>query len=265
MRKLILSLFLTLACIQLSAQGVVLKSQTMKSNILNKEVRYSVYLPEGFDQSKQKYPVIYLLHGHGNDETTWITDGQIESKMNRAIADSIIPPTIVVMPNGENSWYVNNKKEKFRWEDMFMDELMPYMEQKYRIESDRSQRSIWGASMGGFGAMKYALTYPDKFSSCVAFSPAIYPDKVIGDRYEISESPLNIIRNTPLEKITQVRYYIDCGDRDFLYWGNCNLHILMRDRGVDHEFRVRSGKHGWIYWRDGVMPALEFLAADKSK
>lgn len=263
------NLFLLLICFfalqQAWGQGKVLQSQKMKSDILKKEVLYSVYLPPGFDQSKQNYPVIYLLHGYGNNETTWITDGQIESKMNQAIAGGMIPPTVVVMPDGENMWYVNVKEKNFNWEDMFIREFLPFMEKQYRIENDRSKRTIWGASMGGFGALKYAMAYPDKFGTCIAFSPAIYPDVAIGDRYQISESPLNMIRKIPLEKLNEVRYYIDCGDKDFLYWGNATLHIMMRDMGINHEFRMRGGKHGWVYWREGVLPALEFVAAGGSK
>lgn len=262
-------LFLILICflpvLHASAQGKVLQSQKMKSNILKKEVSYSVYLPPGFEQSRQKYPVIYLLHGYGNDETTWVTDGQIENKMNQAISEGLIRPSVIIMPNGENMWYVNVKEKDFNWEDMFIQEFLPYIEKKYRIENDRNKRTMWGASMGGFGALKYAMTYPDKFGTCIAFSPAIYPDMVIGDRYQISESPLNMIRNIPVEKLNEVRYYIDCGDKDFLYWGNSTLHMMMRDLGINHEFRMRGGKHGWVYWREGVIPALEFIATGNSK
>lgn len=259
MRNILLTLFLTIVISNLSAQGKVLQSQKMTSKILNKEVLYSVYLPPNFDQSKD-YPVIYLLHGYGNNETTWITDGHIEIKMNKAITDSIIPPTVIIMPNGENRWYVNATDTIFNWEDMFMLELMPHAENQYKINSQKENRTIWGASMGGFAALKYAMTYPDKFATCIAFSPAIYQDMTIGKRYQISESPLNIIQKTSKETLNQVRYLIDCGDKDFLYWGNANLHILMRSRQINHEFRMRAGKHGWIYWRDGVEFALQFIA-----
>lgn len=265
MRHLLLTLILSTLALLVTAQGKVLQSQKMKSKILDKEVLYSVYLPPGFDASKQTYSVIYLLHGYGNNETTWITDGQIESNMNRAIEAKTIAPTVVVMPNGENAWYVNARDKKFNWEDMFMQEFMPFIEKQYRIENNKNKRTMWGASMGGFGALKYAMAYPDTFGTCIAFSPAIYPDMAIGDRYQISESPLNMIGNIPVEKLNQVRYYIDCGDKDFLYWGNATLHIRMRDLGINHEFRMRGGKHGWIYWRDGVMPALEFIGAGGSK
>lgn len=258
MKNLFLILFMALSVFNLSAQGKVIQSQKMKSKILNKDILYSAYLPPNFDKLKD-YPVIYLLHGYGNNETTWLNDGHIEAKMNKAIANNIIPPSVVIMPNGENSWYVNAKDTNFNWENMFIKELMPYMEKEYKISPLKKNCTIWGASMGGFGALKYAMTYPDKFGTCVAFSPAIYPDIAIGDRYQVSESPLNIIRNTPIEKLAQVRYYIDCGDKDFLYWGNANLHILMSDYKINHEFRMRAGKHGWIYWRDGVEPALQFI------
>lgn len=260
MRNFFLGLVLFITILNVSAQGTVVRSEKMKSGILNKEVLYSVYLPSGFDKSKQNYPVIYLLHGYGNDQNTWITDGRIDSTMDRAIADGILPPTVVVMPNGENSWYVNARNEKYDWEDMFFKEFMPFIEKTYKIDGTKNKRVIWGASMGGFAAMKYAMVYPDQFGVCIAFSPAIYPDSQIGDRYPLTDSPLHLIKNNSTEKLNTVAYYIDCGDKDFLYWGNSTLHIAMRDRGINHEFRVRAGKHGWIYWKKGSTPALEFIS-----
>lgn len=265
MKNLFLTLILILAVTNISAQGKVLKSLKMKSNILNKEVSYSVYLPAGFEKSTQSYPVIYLLHGYGNDETTWINSAQTDSIMDKAVASGAIPPAVILMPNGENTWYVNAKDKSYNWEDMFLKEFMPYAEKQYKINGDRSKRIIWGASMGGFAAMRYAMLYPDKFATCVAFSPAIYPDQVIGDRYPVSDSPLHLIENIPANKLNTVAYFIDCGDKDFLYWGNASLHIRMRDRNINHEFRMGAGKHGWVYWKKGTMPALEFISGCLAK
>lgn len=260
MKNLALTLILSFTVLTVVAQGKVLQDQKMKSKILDKEVLYSVYLPPGFDDSKQAYPVIYLLHGYGNNHNTWITEGQIAVKMDKAIREGLMPPAVVVMPHGETTWYVNVQDKKYRWEDMFMEEFMPYAEKTYRTGGSKENRVIWGASMGGFGALKYAMTYRDKFGTCIAFSPAVYPDGAIGDRYQISESPLNIIKKVPVEKLNEVRYYVDCGDKDFLYWGNATLHIMFRNMGINHEFRMRGGKHGWVYWREGVEPALAFIA-----
>lgn len=243
-----------------SGQGKVLQSQKFKSNILNKEVNYSVYLPEGFEQSQQNYPVIYLLHGYGNDENTWISEAKISEQMDKAIKERLITPAVIVMPDGDTSWYVNVKARNYNWEEMFIKEFIPGIEKQYRINSTPARRAIWGNSMGGFAAVRYAMTYPELFGISVGFSPAVYPDAQIGDRYQVSESPLHIIQNTSADQLNKVRYYLDCGDRDFIYWGFAQLNMMMNAFGINHESYTHPGEHCWPYWKEGVENALKFIA-----
>jgi S-formylglutathione hydrolase FrmB len=138
--------------------------------------------------------------------------------------------------------------------------------------------------MGGYGTLIYALHHPDMFAAAVPFSAGIHTDNEIinmtEERYNKWYAPLygenkkgkdrltahwyknNVlacIKNMPEEDKDKVRFYIDCGDDDFLYEGNSELHILMRDLDIPHEYRVRDGAHNWTYWRTGIKDALRFI------
>src|ERR1700750_3086259 len=109
-------LILTLNVIHGQTMGKVLEERTVKSSILNKSVRYTVYLPADYDYSERSYPVAYLLHGYTDDHTGWFTFGEINRYADQAIADGIIPPMIIVMPNGDSSFYINSYDGKEKYE-----------------------------------------------------------------------------------------------------------------------------------------------------
>src|SRR5690242_7183207 len=106
--------------------GKVLEEETIKSNILGRDVRYTVYLPADYDISQRSYPVVYLLHGFTDDNTGWLQFGEINRYADKAIADGTIPPMIIIMPNGDSSWYINSYDGKENYEDFFIKEFMPY-------------------------------------------------------------------------------------------------------------------------------------------
>ncbi len=272
---------------QLNAQisrGVVKEGLKLSSKILGKDVRYTIYLPFDYDTSERFYPVVYLLHGYSDDDTGWLQFGHANLLADEAIANQKIPPMIIVMPDGGVSWYINNNDGSVRYEDFFIKEFMPYIESKYRIRAEKQYRGIAGLSMGGFGALNHALTHPDLFNSCVAFSSGVRTDEemlaldqsrwdgmegpVYGaglkgqarltDHYK-ANNPIHIMQTGDVQKIKSVRFYLDCGDDDFLYKGNSTMHILMRDREIPHEYRVREGGHSWGYWRTGLIDGLAFI------
>lgn len=273
-----------LALIAIEAQGRVLESRTMKSNILGKDLLYSVYLPPDFDSSGRSYPVLYLLHGYSDDQTSWVHVGEINQIMDKAIADGTMPPVVVIMPDGDISWYSNVDQLHYNWENMFFKEMMPYMEKEYRAGGRKDRRIIAGLSMGGFGALKYAMKHTDKFAMCMALSPAVFTDEDIvnmgdnwfGERFEMmflhekgearinerwrSENPIHLAKSVPADRLKSVRFYIDCGDRDFLYRGNAALHVAMRDAGIPHECRMRQGDHNWVYWREGLRQSFPMMS-----
>ncbi|HSO88363.1 MAG TPA: alpha/beta hydrolase family protein, partial [Draconibacterium sp.] len=184
-------------------------------------------------------------------------------------------------PDGKVSWYCNSFDGKDPWEDMFVKEFIPFIEKQYRIRPQKESRAIAGLSMGGNGALLLAMRNPDLFSSCVAMSAGTFTDEEIlsddsYDRYfgniygpktkvAVSEhwkanSPLYLLDSVDRVKLKSIRFYIDCGDDDFLYKGNSALHVKMRDLGIPHEYRVRQGGHEWSYWRTGLFDGLKFIS-----
>lgn len=268
--------------ITFAQSGKVIESLTFESQKVNYPVEYSIYLPPDYDTSQRSYPVLYLLHGYSDDETGWIQFGEANSIADKGIANGDFPPCIIVMPDGKLSWYINSYDGIDRWEDMFILEFIPFIEKEYRIRSKQEFRAIAGLSMGGNGALLLSMRNPGLFSSCVAMSAAIFTDEevlthepydryfkniygpkpvngVVTDYWK-SHSPLHLIESVEQEKLKAIRYYIDCGDDDFLYKGNSTFHIKMSDLGIPHEYRVRNGGHSWSYWRTGLFDGLKFIS-----
>jgi enterochelin esterase-like enzyme len=266
------------------AQGFVKEKQVIKSTILNKEVHYSIFLPSDYYTSERAYPVTYLLHGHGDADDGWIQFGEVNRLADDAIKAGKIPPMIIVTPDGFTSFYINAADGKLNYEDFFIKELIPHIEKTYKVKAERKYRGIAGLSMGGYGSLLYALKYPNLFVAAAPLSAAVWSDNDIinldvgmfnglfgnsmgknlkgKDRLTLawlSNSPLAIIEKKTKEELSAVRYWIDCGDDDFLTIGNAQLHIALTNKNVPHEFRMRDGAHNWTYWRTGIIDALSFI------
>ena len=266
------------------SRGMVKEGLTVPSKILGKDVRYTIYLPFDYETSSRYYPLVYLLHGYTDNDIAWIQFGEANMTADELIAKQEIPSMIIVMPDAGVSWYANNYNGTVRYEDFFFKEFIPYIEQHYRILAEKRYRAIAGLSMGGYGALVYALKHPDMFSSCAAFSAGIYTDEQIINKEDndwknvlgvvfgpelkgkdritkhfMENDPFYIVKNSNIEKIKSVRYYLDCGDDDYLYKGNSYFHVLLRDLNIFHEYRVRDGSHNWTYWRTGLPDALKFI------
>ncbi len=266
------------------AQGIVKEKQVIKSTILNKEVHYTIYLPSDYYTSERNYPVTYLLHGHGDADDGWIQFGEVNRLADDAIKTGKIPPMIIVTPDGFTSFYINAADGSFNYEDFFIKELIPHIEKTYKVKAEKRFRGISGLSMGGYGSLLYALKYPELFAAAAPLSAAIWtPDQIkemsksqfdgyfinsIGknlmgaDRLTptwLANSPLGLIDKKTKEELSSVRYWIDCGDDDFLTIGNAQLHIALTNKNVPHEFRMRDGAHNWTYWRTGIIDALAFI------
>jgi len=263
-----------------SQTGKVFDNLTIKSEILKSERKFAVYLPPDYETSERSYPVLYLLHGMGDDQTGWIQFGEILRIADKAILDGNATPMIVIMPdaNTEKVGYFNSIEGNWNYEDFFFNELMPHVEKKYRIKSEKRFRAIAGLSMGGGGSFMYAMHHPELFSSACPLSAYIGPlsvddfknqlqrmnSKVIDEAkiqaYFENHNAVSLIENTEVEKLKSVRWFIDCGDDDFLYEGNSLIHIAMRKKDILHEYRVRNGGHTWTYWRESLPEVLGFVS-----
>jgi S-formylglutathione hydrolase FrmB len=188
---------------------------------------------------------------------------------------------IIVMPDANTGrrGYFNDPKGDFNYEDFFFTEFMPHVEKTYRIKAEKRYRAVAGLSMGGGGSFMYALRHPELFSSACPLSAYVgplsvedaknrfaqfSPDRKFTDaeieKYYKNYSATELVNTVPVDQIKSVRWYIDCGDDDFLYEGNSLIHIAMRKKEIPHEFRIRNGGHTWTYWRESLPDILAFVS-----
>lgn len=266
-------------------RGQVVESLEVESDILGESVSYSIYFPPGYLESNRRYPVLYLLHGFSDDETGWVQFGRAAETADRSYAANESVPMLIVMPDAGVSWYINNYDGTLRYEDFFVEELIPHVDDTYRTRSEREFRAVGGLSMGGYGSMILAINNPNLFSSVVPLSAGIFTDEEVmsmpQERWDYllgtpfreglegedrltshyrDHSVLDRVNEMPEAQLASLRFWIDCGDDDFLMKGNMALYKNLLERGVEAEFRVREGAHSWGYWRDGLPNLLSFVS-----
>ncbi|MEL7144888.1 MAG: alpha/beta hydrolase-fold protein [Bacteroidota bacterium] len=276
---LLIILSLVMACQSPAQTSKVFENLSVESKTLGMDRKFALYLPPDYDVSDRSYPVLYLLHGYGDDQTGWVQFGEVKRIADEAIRNGSAAPMIIVMPdaNTQRIGYFNDVVGNWRYEDFFFDELMPHVEKKWRIKSEKRFRAISGLSMGGGGTLVYALHRPELFSSACPLS-AWFGELSFerfksslrnGDR-NASESalekhykyhnPLELFQSLSLKDLQSVRWYFDCGDDDFLFEGNSLAHIALTKKKVPHEYRVRDGGHTWTYWRASLPEVLRFVS-----
>lgn len=219
-------------------KGTVVRDLTIHSNILARDMLYSIYLPPGYTESKQ-YPLLYLLHGYGGDQNEWWVYDDLADDADAMIAAGEIPEMIVVTPDGQTWMYIDNcYGNGLNYEQYFFEELMPEVESRYSIKKERASRAIDGFSMGGYGALRYGVMHHEMFCYVYAMSSVIggYGATDMGDivtNYQPSELP----------GIT-----LECGDLDYFTYDNRELSALLTQFGIAHEHIERSGGHDWEFW-----------------
>lgn len=285
--KKTLSIIFSLIAFVSFGQSKLIESQKVKSTILGKDVEYNIYLPSGYESNPtRRYPVLYLLHGYTDDETGWTQFGDTQEIADKVIGSGEVPPMIIVMPDAGVSWYQNSFDGKTRYEDFFTTEFVKFIDENYRTRPKKEFRAVAGLSMGGLGTLLMATKHPDMFVAACPLSAAVWTDEevatgnqdqalydaVFGDLYgkglkgtdRVTDhykknAPIHIVMNGNADELKKVKYYIDCGDDDFLIKGNMALHAAMIDKKIPHEFRVRDGGHTWSYWRTALPEVLKFV------
>jgi enterochelin esterase-like enzyme len=281
MKKILLSLILMpLVLFTFAQESKVFDELTITSKILNMERKYAVYLPAGYETSQRSYPVLYLLHGGGDDQTGWVQFGEVQHITDKAIQEGKATAMIIIMPDANTGkrGYFNDVNNEWRYEDFFFEELMPEVEKKFRIKTEKRYRAIAGLSMGGGGTFFYAMHRPELFSSACPLSASLR--NTTFEEFQKSLETNNVVvknesdlrpyynRHNALQQITlndaekmkTVKWYFDCGDDDFLYEGNSLVHIALRKKEIPHEFRIRDGGHTWTYWRTSLPEVLGFVS-----
>lgn len=274
-----LSLLCLLLCTAWCQAGRIL-TDSISSSVLGATVKYNVYLPSGFENSQDQYPVVYLLHGLTDTYTAWAEKGGMKDITDEIIGCGEAVPMVIIMPNAggpdvNNIWNGYFNMPGWSYEDFFFNELMPAAESKYRCISDKQHRAIMGLSMGGGGSVGYSQAHPDKFSSCYAMSPWLDsepgregPNGEKTKMYYTSEgvrahSALAFMDNADeatKEQLRTLKWFLDCGDDDFLLGNTFELYKKMRFARLDTELRVRNGVHNWEYWRASLRLSLPFAS-----
>jgi enterochelin esterase-like enzyme len=275
-----IALFIGVAILVQAQTSKVYDNKSMPSKILKSDRKYAIYLPPGYETSERSYPVLYLLHGATDNHTGWVQFGEVQRIADKAILDGTATAMVIVMPDADTGkmGYFNSISGDWNYEDFFFQEFLPTIEKTYRIKSEKRYRAVAGLSMGGGGSFMYALHHPELFSSACPLSAYVGPlnleeaktrmkksDPTITEEAKIKSyvekhNAIDLINLIPNDQKKAVKWYIDCGDDDFLYEGNSLVHITMRNKEIPHEFRIRDGAHNWTYWREALPTVLGFVS-----
>ncbi len=277
----LLTAVLVLSAIPCFAQGRV-ECAAVKSGVLARQVRYCALLPPSYDaDGSRRYPVLYFLHGLGENEQGLVNTGGWNI-IERLRETGRIGDMIVVTPAGDRSFYINSRDGRVRYEDFFIREFIPAIEHKYRAAGTRAGRGLAGVSMGGYGALRFAFKYPQMFTAVTAHMAALYDQLPPGlqaaaalghnaarlesvsafgnppdEAFWEANSPLTFARRAPLHGL---RIYFDCGARDDYGFdaGARSLDKILTARRVPHEFHIYPGAHDWMFVAAHFGDALEF-------
>jgi S-formylglutathione hydrolase FrmB len=280
-RCLVFSLFFLVPSISL-AQGRI-DCSTFNSQLLHRSVHYCVMLPPGYETDKaRKYPVLYFLHGLGQNEQTLLRSGGwglIEDlRQQHKIGDFLM-----VAPEGRGSFFINSADGRDRYSDFFLSEFLPYIETHYRVIRDRRARGVTGLSMGGYGALRFAFGHPDLFGSVSVQSPALITESpreinddlhnagpltqllggVFGNPINIphwqQNNPFALARSNKIQIKTQA-VYINCGQQDDFGFqeGAEKMHKQLAAESIAHEFHLYPGSHNADYFLSHLGETIEF-------
>lgn len=245
-----------------------------QNTVLEKMTAFTAIVP---DTKPGPFPVLYLLHGLSDDHTAWTRLSNIERYVREL-------PLIVIMPNGERSFYTDAKERlKSDFETYLTRDIIGFVDRTFQTIPSREGRVTAGLSMGGYGAFKLALKHPDKFCAAVSHSGAVdfargdftrtdgwgqewrpimgsHPAGGPDDIFALAES---IDRNT----LPSLRF--DCGTEDFLLDHNRALQTHLTALGLPHEYEEHPGGHDWAYWDLYIQDTLKFfseiLGLDRSR
>ncbi len=265
MKKILFSSIILFACIlSLCAQQV--DTITIHSQ-MGRDLKNVVILPEDYTSGNDRYPVVYLLHGYGNDYATWLTKTKPELPKLASQYNFII-----VCPDGLiSSWYWNSPLNKeMQFEDYISDEVIRYIDSHYRTIADRSARAITGLSMGGHGAMWNAIRHRDVFGAVGSTSGGLdirpFPANW-GMKEQLGDFAANkkrwdehtVINLIPTLKDGDLAIIIDCGVDDFFLEVNRQVHQSLISHNIKHDYIERPGAHNHTYWNNSIDYQLLFF------
>lgn len=279
--------FLTWLLVGSAAAQSRIDCSALNSRILKQSVRYCVYLPSGYDESakaqpRRRYPVLYFLHGLGDNEQTLFNSGGWtlldDLRNQRKMGDFLI-----VAPDGKRTFYINSADGKVRYSDFFIQEFMPHIEGRYRIQKGRAGRAISGVSMGGYGALRFGFAYPQLFSAVSAQSAALITDTpqqldaamlsgapLAGVLAAVFGNPINVpqwndnsvfvLAKQHAAALRAQQIYFNCGQDDNYGFekGAAALNAELQKENVQHDYRPYPGDHSLSYFLSHFAEVMEF-------
>lgn len=276
-------LALALACLLLTAPAFAsgrAECDSLPSKVLGRSVRYCALLPESYDRDKaRKFPVLYELHGLGNNEQTFVSMG-LWNTLDSLREQKKIGDLIVATPDAGISFYVNSFDHKTRYEEFFLREFIPYIEHRYRGVGTRAGRAVGGVSMGGYGALHYAFGHPEMFRAVAVHSAALIEDIPQGTRFGgpgsdvltpfgkpfnaavwKANSPFTLAKTAGV-RLNGLKIYFDCGEHDDYGFedGAQALHKQLTKAGVAHEFHLYPGSHNVRYFAAHLPESITFAS-----
>jgi S-formylglutathione hydrolase FrmB len=268
---------------------------SFESKAVHGASRFSIFTPPSYAKGDKRYPVVYFLHGLFNDHTSWTIDrhGDIPRLLDERMSGGRLAEMVLVFPDGGRSFYTNFHDGSMSYETLVVDELPAYIESNYRVKSGRASRAIVGTSMGGYGALKIAMRFPDRYRAVAVHSPIVFPVKnpldvppearsgrlyqylsgifvtVYGDPFDQAyfdeNNPLVLAKSA---HFADLDIYFDYGTADRydasvgLSRGLRMLDEALTSRGIAHTFVEHLDEpHGWELVYTHIDESMEFLAA----
>ena len=276
------TLFLLLVC-TLSTHAATgrVECNSVPSKILARAVPYCVVLTPSFDADKSRhFPVLYFLHGLGDNEQFLVHSGMwnvVEDMRDK----HELKDFLIATPDGGSGFYINSKDGKRRYEDFLIEEFLPFIEKRYRVSLGRANRAIGGVSMGGYGALHLAFRHPQLFCSVSAHSAALVETipsfaadaqrsmhtRVFGGVFGNPLDPAFWQQNSPLTlahsaNLAGLKIYFDCGEQDDYHFemGATALDKILTARHIPHEFHLYPGLHDYTYFAAHIPASLSFAS-----
>ena len=274
-------------------KGELREDEAFASAILKRKIRASVYLPPSFEatrRSESRFPVVYLLHGLGDNHRAWPRLGKIKPTLDQLIGAGKLRPVIVIMPDAASSWYVNDHRVdgNGRVFDAFRSDLIAAVDARYPTAACRQGRAIGGLSMGGYGALLLGFARPNLYAAVFSLSGAVFAENLSEEpkRRKFLASLFRGVHGEPIEdkrlaewnifdRLRSVvhgpqatpQVWLSAGDDDFfpsIVSGTVRVYQILQRAKIPAELRIDDATHHWSYWRRSVAPALTWASAKLS-